>query len=336
MSVYEYLERKELKKQILNVNKDCCHIYSLKAGQKVLFKKALPSIFCSYYIDDDEIKLRMQKTKKNFPEIISTCIPDVSNIMSCEFGEIISTELLEKTFIKENNQYLIYNPKKLRWKEDRNKAAHKTDVVLIGKQKDSYFIISGEVKTKASESNFNPVMDMLDGLREDNLSRLTKSIYWIKEKEVRFGKKDDVDLIESVVDQIKNNIKIEKKYHGIVVLDSSLLEDELKRDINAIIKGHSSTVESMKDMLVSIGAQITDKKFIDFTNVTEEQVLNIKAECSKKKRQKEKIYELYKQAYLRLKNEESCQILFIVLDGLEKLYKHTYKNIIKVGGDIVE
>ncbi|MCP5005290.1 MAG: DUF1837 domain-containing protein [Planctomycetes bacterium] len=209
-------------------------IYSLRDEDLDDFLNKLPVKFRRCYIADRELEDLSKKNGESKDDILRKYIlPDVGNIMSGDFGEMLSYFLVIDKYKKES--LTIEGPRKWRWKPTRNKPAPCSDAVLFhfhkkdkSSKKDK--MISIESKMKATPSKRHRIQDAIDGAQEDRNSRAVKTLNWLYEKYGRIGKINAQQKIQ----RFRNPSKFgtfEKIYKAIAIIEKKLLSDELKKKV---------------------------------------------------------------------------------------------------------
>lgn len=203
---------------------------TLKEEEVADFLKKLPSEFRKCYISDAKIKEIADEFGYAYEEIIQNYYtPIPGNVMSGEFGEILSYFILQEYFLPKE----ISGPKKWRWKDDKDKPIHKTDVMLFHQnatpsQDDT--VIAAEVKSKATKNNnYDPVVNAVEGVKDDYIRRLGTSLTWLKAKYIKDGNVNEVDNLIRFLDPV-NYGSFNKEFKAIVVIDSSFLDHEIQRE----------------------------------------------------------------------------------------------------------
>ncbi len=209
-------------------------IYSLKEEDLDDFLKELPDEFRRCYITDRELDDLSKKNGESKDDILRKYIlPDVGNIMSGDFGEILSYFLVIDKY--NNEGLLIKGPRKWRFKPARNKPAPCSDAILFyfhNKDKSSINdkMISIESKMKATSSKKNLIQDAIDGAQNDKNSRAAKTLNWLYEKYGRIGKINAQKKIQRFRKPSKYGT-YEKIHKAIALIDKELLSDEIRKEV---------------------------------------------------------------------------------------------------------
>lgn len=117
--------------------------------------------------------------------VINSKLPERSATMAGDFGEIlIYTYQAAKALPR-----ATIGPKKWKLKETRTKAAPHSDVVQfilpswpMPSAQDE--VLCAEVKLKSKVSPFNPIQVALEGCENDRISRLSKTLEWLKDRAI--------------------------------------------------------------------------------------------------------------------------------------------------------
>jgi len=211
MSILSHFNRTNAKDYIL---------YQIKLNEieKVLEKMTKPARLC--YISNRELVSLCGKRGISAGDFLEKYIcPDEPTIMSGDFGEIfcycVVTEHLS------NKGFVLFAPRKWRWKDDRNKPGPGSDAVIFhrvnpNKPTPKDFVVSIESK--------------MNHAGKDKLSRLAKSIIWLEEKHARDGSEEQRKIIERFKDPSIYGT-FDKHHKAIAVIDSLLEADEITTPI---------------------------------------------------------------------------------------------------------
>jgi hypothetical protein len=216
-------------------NEDKYLVFHLSEKMKTDFLSTLPLMLLKCYVTEKEIKEREKNLGKLRSEIINEYIPDKANIMSAEFGEILSYYLLKELNLPEK----LSGPKKWFWKEAKNKPIQKTDVVLFNTQnkptKQDY-LISAEVKCKATKKkNYSPIQDAIDGATTDYVERLAITLVWLKERYTKANKKKSLEKLERFLKPAEYGEYV-KYFKAVAVIEEKLLSEEITKDYHSMDK----------------------------------------------------------------------------------------------------
>src|SRR5262245_51270160 len=126
-------------------------VYTVTTDSVRRLRSVMPRLLRNCYVKKSVLEDRATKQKISADELLKTIyLPDNPSVMSGEFGEILSHYLL-----REGNGD-IEGPLKWRWKNDRNKPIHRTDVILFrttpSTPRPDDLIVSAEVKMKATRT----------------------------------------------------------------------------------------------------------------------------------------------------------------------------------------
>lgn len=224
MNIIKHFELKNTKYQI----------YSLKEEYLDDFLNKLPVEFRRCYITDKKLDDLSKKNGESKDDILRKYfLPDVGNIMSGDFGEILSYFMVIDKYNKEG--FVVKGPRKWRWKMARNKPAPYSDAVLFhfhkeGKSSKKDKMISIEAKMKATPSKRHRIQDAIDGAKEDKNSRAVKTLNWLYEKYGRIGMRNAQQKIQRFRKPSKFGT-YEKTYKAIAIIEKSLLPDELRKKV---------------------------------------------------------------------------------------------------------
>ena len=161
-------------------------------------------------------------------QLLDALLPPAGSTMAGDFGEILAFVVLA-SFLLDGR---AIGAKKWRLKQDSAKPAPYTDMVqfLLPKWPEASeedVILSAEVKAKATPSDaYRPVELALAGCHNDRISRLTRTLIWLRQREL------SAPLGSITLAQLDRFLKPDmhppalKHYRAVVVVCSSLWEGE--------------------------------------------------------------------------------------------------------------
>jgi len=137
------------------------------------------------YVSDGVLQARANETGATRAEVLATKLPDPGSTMAGDFGEIFVYLYHAAT----EHPALAFGPKKWRLKQDRTKPAPHSDVLHFILPRwpvatDQDIVICSEVKTKSTAGEFEPITRAIEGCQKDRLSRLAKTLVWLKERAI--------------------------------------------------------------------------------------------------------------------------------------------------------
>ena len=185
---------------------------------------SLDSYRQAYISDEDlnEIATEMGTTR-NIE--IKEFIPTDANIQSGEFAEILSFMLFK-------NLYPEYNvtPIRWRWKEEKNRAIHFADIMLLScpdetQPKDTDKIMTVEVKSRAArphkgESSIN---NAITGALKDSISREGKTLSFLIQKYKQNKQFDLAKKVKRFEDAVKDPYCTQ--HNAMAIVDSSYMDE---------------------------------------------------------------------------------------------------------------
>lgn len=222
-----------------------CTAYVLNSEDIASFLKKLPSLFRDCYVSDEKIdELAKADSSLSKETIIKTYLPDLGNIQSGDFGEIISYHLIKEKDLplKLDGFY------KWRFKIDKNKPTPLADLVLLHIDNDTIpsendYIISAEVKTRATNQGndtfSNAVKEALEGVKIDRISRLAKTLVWMKDKSIQHSMLDLRKKLERFINA--TDAIYGKKFNAVLVIDDQYTDG--KMDTSTIIENQDDDTE---------------------------------------------------------------------------------------------
>jgi hypothetical protein len=206
------------------------HVYRLNDLDVKNFLDSITVDFRRCYIIDSELKKNARKIGVSKGEFLEQCIlPEKGNIKSGDFGEMLSCFFIEEHYAKKG--LFIFCPRKWLWKEDRNRASLNTDVVGFHREdvnnpSENDFVVSVESKMEATETPENRIQVAINGANNDRLSRLAKTIKWLKEKYEKDGNKERKEFVERYSEPVEKGT-YKKIYKAFAILDKSFEENKL-------------------------------------------------------------------------------------------------------------
>jgi hypothetical protein len=205
-------------------------ILNLKSDEIDTFIDKLPPMFRKCYVSNKKLKESKEELEMEYSDIMRSYIPDPGNVMSGEFGEILSYYLLQEKYLPIE----LLGPKKWLWKDDRNKPVQKTDVIFFNRNDDvptkDDLLIAAEIKAKATKNNsYDPIKNAVDGAYDDYVRRVGITLSWLKDKYIKEVNKNAVKYLERFRDPIKFG-EYRAHYKAIAIIDEQFFESELKRE----------------------------------------------------------------------------------------------------------
>ncbi len=201
------------------------------------------------YITDR--RLVYHSAHKSVPQtdIISAKLPDPGSTMAGDFGEIL-VYLYQVT--REHINTPI-GPIKWRLKEDRTKPAPYSDVVQFvlpdwPRASANDLIICAEVKTKSTNSSFEPIRTAVVGINKDRTSRLAKTLVWLRERALTEDLGDiRIAQLERFIDTTKHP-PTRKEFQAVAVLSSELVQSEIADISHALSDDYTIVVISVPQL----------------------------------------------------------------------------------------
>lgn len=199
----------------------------LKKEEYDVFVAKLPEHYTYSYIKEEDILLHKTDFDSTSQEIHDEYIPDDPKLMSGEFGEILSQQLLIELY--ENNGFELEGMKKTLHKEAKNVANHGTDIVLFYREDNSEseedILISGEVKSKATPKNESSILKAIKGVEQDNINRLAETLIWIRRKYKEERNIEGINNVKRFIDPVKTK-SYKKHFKAIAVIGKNCTKGE--------------------------------------------------------------------------------------------------------------
>ena len=227
--------------------------FTLNEDERQEFLNSLPEDFYIKYKKKRELKNLAQANELSphdfFNQFKIPEIPEYANIRSGDFGEMLCFALL-KNKGEENGVWLV-GPRKWRWKGDKNKACHGSDVVMFHRHghtpSDEDGIEAVESKMKSVVGNGAPIQNAINGAIDDKIKRLAKTLNWIHDRLATEGKPRLRDAINRYRFLDKNPTYY-KKFHAVAIIDDGLVEDEIAKDVQLSDDEIEVSVISMQNL----------------------------------------------------------------------------------------
>lgn len=221
MKILQHFERKNTADYIL---------YRLKKGDWTLLIDKLHEDFRQCYISDEALEHLSKEigiTKCDFLE--KYILPDEPTIKSGDFGELLCYHAVLENF--ESKGFLLFGPKKWRWRDSRNVAAPGSDAMLFHianskKATKKDILVTVESKMKSIKSNEHRIQDAVDGAMKDKKTRMAKTLAWLEEKYAKEGDENNRKLVERFKDPATYG-DYQKLFKAIAVVDSTCEADEI-------------------------------------------------------------------------------------------------------------
>jgi len=201
------------------------------------------------YITDELLQSRAEALGVSREDILASKLPDAGSTMSGDFGEII---VYFYQSAKEHPN-TTFGPKKWRLKQDRTKPAPLSDVVHFhlpqwptATANDA--ILCSEVKTKSTDSNFNPIARAIEDCAKDRTSRLAKTLLWLRARAMgeTLG---DVEIAH--LNRFINATDFptaQKRFRAVAVVCANLLEGELPNAPQVISPDYTVVIISVPQL----------------------------------------------------------------------------------------
>ena len=186
--------------------------------------KSLVSYRRAYISDEDLTKIvaEMGTTEK---DEIKDFLPTDAVIQSGEFSEIL-TFMLFKALHPEFN----VTPIRWRWKEEKNRAVHFADIMLLScpdekQPKDTDKVMTIEVKSRATRPNKgeSSINNAIKGALKDSVSREGKTLSFIKQRYKRDKRFDMVKKVMRFEDAVAN--PYHTQHNAIAIVDSAYMSE---------------------------------------------------------------------------------------------------------------
>ncbi|MBY5539245.1 DUF1837 domain-containing protein [Rhizobium leguminosarum] len=215
------------KDHILPENAIVADVYVLDLAKRTQIADFLSRELPDCFISKDDIDAQINRTGMSIQEIVQNKFADPGSVMAGDFGEILSL-----FFLGSAGGHGLKKVKKWRFKQDRNKPAPHSDVILLHctdpeHPHDDDFLICAEAKVKSTASKtYRPIANALEGYESDRTGRLAKTLAWLREKAIESDTAYSIKYIERFSkDQIR--VPYHRRHRAIAVIDSDFLDAEL-------------------------------------------------------------------------------------------------------------
>ena len=187
------------------------------------------------YIANENLAARMDEVGFSASDILQNKIPDPGSVMAGDFGEV--TTLF---YLGSEREEAIKNIMKWQYKQDRNKAAPHSDVVILHRSEleqasNNDFVICAEAKLKSTKSTFSPIEKSIEGCESDKTGRLARTLVWLKEKEIDHGSADSIAFVKRFTDEHLET-EYSKYFRAVAIIDRAFLNEELSKKIDLPIQ----------------------------------------------------------------------------------------------------
>jgi hypothetical protein len=219
----------------------------LQANLGLLFRRC--------YITDGALATSVARNGVPEQVVIASCLPDPGSTMSGDFGEVVA-------YLYQGSRPYPVEPlgaTKWRLKQDRRKPAPHSDVVhvvlpLWPASSEEDVLLCSEVKAKATAGSSRPIEEAVRDCAKDRLSRLSKTLEWLKERALR---EDIGDLQLAHLDRFIKAVDhppATRRFHAVAVVCSELLDGELPQIPSTASDDYAVVVISVPQLKVSYTA----------------------------------------------------------------------------------
>lgn len=201
----------------------------MSAGFATELSPELGIAFRRCYVTDAAMNQRATETGATIREIVEAKLPGRGSVMAGDFGEIL-TSLVQAV---EDHQSELLDPRKWRLKNDRTKAAPRSDVVqfVLPEWPDASVddrLICSEVKTKSTSHKKSPILQAIADSEKDSDGRLIKTLAWLRERALDTGLETvSVGQLERFINAVDYPAAIHD-FRAVAVVCADLIESELK------------------------------------------------------------------------------------------------------------
>jgi len=219
------------------------------------------------YIDDELLEKRATATGHPKSEIVAAVLPDRGSIMAGDFGEILV--FLYHAVVEPDVE--LIGPKKWRLKQDRTKPAPYSDVIQFvlphwPTPSSDDRLLCAEVKTKSTAGTSSPISSAIEGCEKDRISRLARTLVWLKERALSDEKcTTNLKILERFA-MATDYPEAQKQFRAIAVVCASLVDAELasmpeeelaNADCNIVIIAVPQLKQCYEDVYDAVHATVT-------------------------------------------------------------------------------
>lgn len=209
------------------------------------------------FVSDSIVSSQSAALNVSAKNVIAAALPDPGAVMSGDFGELL-------VYFYQSAKELptaVFGPKKWRLKPERTKPAPKSDVVHFvlpswPTATKNDVVLCAEVKSKATKGDSNPIKEAIDdSVKKDQVSRLTDTLIWLRDKVLIGAPLGDVELphLERFINAT-DHPTFEKRFRAVAVVCESLVADELKHAPTTKPEGYTVVVIAVPDLKGTYGA----------------------------------------------------------------------------------
>ena len=227
--------------------------FTLNEGERQQFLDSLPEDYCLNYISRKSLATQAGQNGMGesdfFEQFKIPETPAYANVRSGDFGEMLCFLLMKNK--GSQNGITLVAPRKWRWKADKNKPCHGSDVVLFHRHdtnpSEHDRVEAIESKMKAVASNASPIQSAIVGAVDDKVKRLAKTLNWLHDRLATEGKPRLREAINRYR-LLDENPTYQKKFHAVAILDNDFVDDEIGKDRSLEDNDIKVTVVSMQDL----------------------------------------------------------------------------------------
>jgi hypothetical protein len=201
------------------------------------------------YVSDSVVSANASEHGVDQTEIIEARMPDAGSTMSGDFGEIL-VYLYQGA--KELPRVAI-GPKKWRLKQDRTKPAPHSDVIHFvlptwPKVSNQDVLLCSEVKTKSTDSKFDPISAAIADGAKDRTSRLARTLVWLRERALVESLGDvQIAHLERFINATEHPEAM-KRFRAVAVVCKSLVDGELQHAPTSETSDYTVVIIAVPDL----------------------------------------------------------------------------------------
>lgn len=204
----------------------------LSEGNEAILEDFLVENLPWCYFRRERLPSQIERSGQTASAIIGSKFPNPGAVMSGDFGEILSL-----FYLSSERQEQLIEVMKWQLKQDRNKAAPHSDIILLfreneGAPSENDFVICAEAKAMATPSNSTlPIEKSIEGYVSDSTGRLSRTLTWLKERAVAEDTAEAIALYTRFSDEAVSTT-FQKYYRSFAIIDRNLLDGELQRELD--------------------------------------------------------------------------------------------------------
>lgn len=208
-------------------------VVKVPAATSASWPQGLAAAFRRAYISDEVLAAMAVARNRPPREILEARLPPAGAVRAGDFGEIL-VYLYQGSSLMPSH---LKGQKKWRLKETRTHAAPYSDVVHFHlpewpNPSGNDLLLCSEVKVKSTKTDADPISDARRDSKKDRVSRLAKTLVWLKERAMT-DMEIDLDQVERFIDATSHP-EYGKKFQAVAVVDENYLGAEIAKIVQPL------------------------------------------------------------------------------------------------------